>query len=178
MARTRTKPAAVREAPTSPAAPRTLDELLELEAPELEALYHGAGVPQIADLTGDLRGRMLAIPAVRGVPARAVRAFARSDRFPWRGKSFQDLAPDRGEGRNRVILDRWKLYRFETSVGRSLAGEFDAVLLDYDLPENPFFIRAIKDEVRELSPGLWLGQAWVRAGKRPPILGLYFGLSR
>jgi hypothetical protein len=50
------------------------------------------------------------------------------------------------------------------------------VQLDYDHAENPFFIRAIKDEIRELSPGLYLGQAWLLVGAKAH-LGLYFGLT-
>jgi hypothetical protein len=44
------------------------------------------------------------------------------------------------------------------------------------LPENPFFIRAIKDEIRELAPGLYLGQAHVEV-KGKTTLVLYFGLE-
>ena len=32
---------------------------------------------------------------------------------------------------------------------------FDAFQLDYDNRDNPFFVRAIKDEVRQLRPGLF-----------------------
>jgi hypothetical protein len=154
----------------------TLDELLGLDAAALETLYRTASVPRIADLHGDLRGRMLAIPTVKGPVASVLRAFAGSSAFPWRGKSFTPLATDRGEGVNRVFTDRLHLFRFETFVGPSRAGAFDAVQLDYDKPENPFFIRAIKDEIRQLSPGLYLGQAYVQL-KDQAHLGLYFGLA-
>jgi hypothetical protein len=78
---------------------------------------------------------------------------------------------------NRVVLDRWRLYRFETSIGPSRAGDFDALQLDYDNRDNPFFIRPIKDEMRELSTGLWLGQAYLQL-PRAAHLVLYFGLTR
>ena len=108
-----------------------------------------------------------------------IRAFASSQRFPWRGKSFAHQDDARGGGMNRVVLDRFKLYRFETFVAPSRAGGFDAVQLDYDLPENPFFIRAIKDEVRQLRPGLFLGQAYLQTSKAAePRLVLYFGLEQ
>jgi hypothetical protein len=61
-------------------------------------------------------------------------------------------------------------------VGRSRAGEFDAVQLDYDLSPNPFFIRAIKDEIREIGPGLWLGQAYAQIQGKAHLV-LYFALS-
>jgi len=153
-----------------------LDELLELDAPALLELYRAARVPRLTEVAGDLRGRMLAVPSLSGRTAAAVRAFAGSDRFPWRGKSFRPFDDARGEGINRVVLDRFRLYPFHTFIGPSKAGDFDAVQLDYDLPENPFFIRAIRDEIRELSPGLYLGQAHVRIGGTYR-LWLYFGLT-
>jgi hypothetical protein len=157
---------------------RELDELLDLAPRELSELYRQhARVPELADVKGDLRGRMLAIPALTGLAAAIPRALARSNSFPWRGKTFSPRNTEEGEGINRVILDRFHLFRFETFVGPSRAGSFDAVQLDYDLPENPFFIRAIKDEIRELSPGLYLGQAYVMVSGKAH-LGLYFGLSK
>jgi hypothetical protein len=96
--------------------------------------------------------------------------------FPWRGKSFSPHDTGAGEGINRIFNDRITRYRFETYIGRSRAGDFDALQLDYDLPENPFFIRPIKDEIRQLRPGLYLGQAYLK-GRREPHLVLYFGLS-
>lgn len=154
-----------------------LDDLLRLDAAGLETLYRTARVPRLDDVQGDLKGRMLAWPAIKGGLAAALRRFAGSDRFPWRGKTFRALGPDRGEGDNRVLSDRRHWYRFTTFVGPSRAGAFDAVQLDYDHPENPFFIRAIKDEIRELRPGLYLGQAWLETGGRARLV-LYFGLER
>jgi hypothetical protein len=163
---------------SAPRVPERLDELLELDAPALRALYEAASVPRLQDVEGDLRGRMLAIPAVKGPVARLIRRWAGSRRFPWLGKSFTPEGAERGHGLNRILSDRLKLFRFETFIGRSRAGDFDALQLDYDDPKNPFFIRAIKDEIRELRPGLYLGQAWIQVGERAPVLGLYFGLER
>jgi hypothetical protein len=159
------------------ALPGHLDELLGHGAAALGALYRAARVPAIADLSGDLRGRMLALVDLPGPLTRLGRALASTSWFPWRGKSFHQDAEGSG-GVNRVGTDRLRLFRFSTSVGPSRAGAFDAVQLDYDRPQNPVFIRAIKDEIRELSPGLYLGQAWLAAGQRAPRLVLYFGLER
>jgi hypothetical protein len=51
------------------------------------------------------------------------------------------------------------------------------VHLDYDHPGNPFFIRAIHDELRRLRDGLYLGQAYLIRPGTPRLL-LYFGLER
>jgi hypothetical protein len=154
----------------------TLDGLLDLGCDALRALYEGARVPRLTDVRGDLRGRMLAWPAMRPPIRTAVRAFAGSRVFPWRGKSFSPMGEDRGEGINRVVSDRFRLYRFETYVGRSRAGDFDCVQLNYDLPENPFFIRPIKDEIREIAPKLYLGQAYLQLKEKAHLV-LYFGLT-
>jgi hypothetical protein len=160
-------------------APHKLDELLALDAETLGKLYANATVPRLSDVRGDLRGRMLAIPSLEKSPVtRLIRMWAGSSRFPWRGKSFDPKSEDHGVGSNRVVHDRVKLFSFETYVARSRAGDFDAVQIDYDHAPNPFFIRAIKDEIRELRPGLYLGQAWLQLPKRKPILALYFGLER
>ena len=157
----------------------TLDDLAAMTADELHQVYAACATPTIAEVSGDLRGRMLAFNGLgRGLLARALRAFARWRFFPWRGKSFKTLGPDRGEGINRVFGDRkprhW--FRFETKIGPSRAGGFDAFHLDYDNPGNPFYIRAIKDEIRRVQPGLYLGQAYLLTRKRARLV-LYFGLA-
>lgn len=161
------------------AAPRTLDDLAALGPEGLERLYHEARAPKVSDMEGRLVGRMLALPALHSLPVMPglLRWYARSPFFPWQGKTFKTLGAGRGEGINRVLGDRRQWYRFRTFVGPSRAGAFDAVQLDYDAPENPWFIRAIKDEAREAAPGLWLGLAYLMV-KGSPRLALYFGLAK
>src|SRR5947209_19553376 len=74
----------------------TLDDLLALDAPALEALYRAARAPRIPDVEGDLRGRMLAVVDLPPALAGAVRALASSSAFPWRGKSFSPESAERG----------------------------------------------------------------------------------
>lgn len=156
-----------------------LDALLDRNCQELQRMYEGARVPLIGDVAGDLHGRMLAWPSLEARPgvAGAIRAFAGARSFPWRGKSFFPKSALGGDGINRVFADRLRLFRFETFIAPSRAGAFDALQLDYDLSGNPPVIRSIKDEIRELEPGLWLGQAWLKTKKRE-ILWLYFALAR
>jgi hypothetical protein len=173
-------PLTARQPAASPAPylPRDLDDLAQLDCDALSALYQGAQTPSIGEVRGDLRGRMLAVRGAGGRLSFILRAFAAWRFFPWRGKSFQPLSSARGEGINRVFSDRKpsRWFRFETFIAPSRAGAFEAFQLDYDNPDNPFFIRAIKDEIRCVAPGLYLGQAYVVLfGK--PRLALYFGLA-
>jgi len=75
---------------------------------------------------------------------------------------------DRGE--------RGVMFRFTTRIGRSRAGDFDALHIDYDQPGNPFFVRRIADELREIGRGLYLGQGYAIVGGSPRLF-VYFGLS-
>jgi hypothetical protein len=165
-------------APSPPARPSSLDDLADLDCAALLALYRQGDTPAIAAVVGDLRGRMLAVRGAGGWLFRMLRAFARWRFFPWRGKSFTARSATEGEGINRVFSDRKpaRWFRFATRIEPSRAGAFDAFQLDYDNPDNPFFIRAIKDELREVAPGLYLGQAYVVIAGRPR-LALYFGLQ-
>jgi hypothetical protein len=145
----------------------------------LAALYREARTPLVTALNGDLVGRMLAIPVLPSWMAGLMRRFAAWTRFPWRGKSFSAKDDRGGEGINRVFGDRnpRKWFRFDTFIAPSRAGAFDAFQLDYDNPGNPGLIRAIKDEVREVAPGLFLGLAYLMWRKKPRLI-LYFGLGR
>jgi len=163
---------------TAAGGPRTLDDLAAMGPDQLLALYRVAKTPRIKDLDGKLTGRMLVVPAIHEKHVAALlRDFAAGGPMPWQGKTFTSGTAGRGEGINRVFGNRATWYRFDTFVGKSRAGDFDAVQLDYDRPSNPFFVRPIKDEVREVGPGLWLGIAYLHT-KEKDRLGLYFGLAR
>jgi hypothetical protein len=159
---------------------RSLDDLARLTPDELRALYLRGTVPgALAVLDGDLVGRMLAVRgAGRGVALRALAAVAGSPGFVWGGKSFHAVDAATGKGINRVRLaGRHRLFPFRTLFGPSVIDGGPCVILDYDDPDNPGFIRAIHDEVREVDPGLYLGPAcWKREG-RTPLVVLWFALD-
>lgn len=159
--------------------PRSLDDLAALDAHTLREHYSRAAVPALAALDGDLLGRMLAVRGAGRIWLALLGAFAGWRYFPWRGKSFAvGSEATRGDGINRVFGDsaprRW--FRFETFIGPSRADAGQAFQLDYDNADNPCFIRAIKDEVRQIAPGLFLGQAYIVLFGRPRLV-LYFALA-
>jgi hypothetical protein len=169
-------------APESTSTPALgLDELAAMSFDELEAHYRGATVPaSLRPLDGALRGRMLAVRFLQGPIANVLRRFAASPGFPWGGKSFSAAGEREGSGINRVripsVLGAQNLFPFKTRFDRSVLDGAPAVVLDYDLPENPPYIRKIHDEVREVSPGVYLGPAmWKREGG--PALVLWFALD-
>jgi hypothetical protein len=86
----------------------------------------------------------------------------------WRGKVFY---PERQALLNRVgplgvLIARAQVYR-----AKSLADRREAIVLDYSVSSLPF--RAIRDEMREVAPGLYLGVVyWV--GSKTINFGLEF----
>jgi hypothetical protein len=157
----------------APRATLSLDELLAMDGGALLALYRNGSTPRLQDLDGEFRGRMLAIP---GIPVLVSQIAERFYRMIWRGKSFRSTGAT-GEGMNHLLGGRVKALHYTTVVAASRAGAFDAVHLDYDLPKNPWPVRFIKDELRALSPNLFLGQMYVAVGQTPK-LGSWFALER
>ena len=158
----------------------TLEDLAKKDDAELARLYAGGRVPDhLRALDGDLRGRMLAVKLLdRGPIARAIAAFSSGRKFPWAGKSFTSDDATHGKGINRIRLwGRHRLFPFETSIGKSVIDGAPAVVLDYDLVDNPAAIRAMHDEVREVAPGLFLGPGCLKRRSGPPVVVLWFALD-
>ena len=155
-----------------------IDDLAGMDPDTLMELYRNARTPRLEDLDGKLTGRMLAVPRIqRPHVKRWLGRFSKSGLFPWQGKTFAHETAEHGHGVNRLLGERVAWFRFHTSIGPSHAGDFDAVHLDYGQDGNPPLVRQVKDEVREVAPGLWLGLAYLRM-KDGDHLGCYFGITR
>lgn len=81
----------------------------------------------------------------------------------WQGKRF-DGKTGTGvnlfrDGINAVKED----YNFVMDVGPSgIDQDFQVIKIDYDLPENPWWLRLVVDEIVEVEPGLYLGKIHVK----------------
>jgi hypothetical protein len=155
-----------------------LESLSRLNVDELGHLYAAGTVPaSVQALAGHPKGRMLAVALLdHGIPGAVIRTFAGASLFPWGGKSFTgtDAA---GAGVNRVHFGgRHQLFPFLTRIQASAVDGAPCIALDYDLPDNPAFIRSIHDEVREIEPGLYLGPAMWKTAHGPKFV-LWFALD-
>jgi len=129
------------------------------------ALPHPAEAPR-----GELRGRAVALAGVQRLPGPARRALARALAAliapVWRGKRIEA-----GGGTNLWLPPRLPFARF---VPRR--AEDGALLLDYDVPENPGPLRGVVGELRPLAPGLQLGRMDLAvAGRRRTVLWFTLG---
>lgn len=156
----------------------TLDDLAAMGPDELMELYRRAKTPALADLDGRLNGRLLAVPRVQEPHVRAwLEKFASSGLFPWQGKTFEHETAGHGHGVNRLLGERVNWFHFETSIGRSKAGDFDSVQIDYSHDGNPPLVRDVRDEVREVAPRLWLGLAYLHLDDGDH-LAAFFAITR
>lgn len=158
-----------------------LDRLAAKSSDELDALYRASRVSSSMHAAdGALVGRMLAVRGLPGALGAPLRRWAASPSFVWEGKTFQADSDERGVGHNRVfvpgVFGRQNLFPFETSFGPSAIDGKPTLILDYDLGVNPGYIRKIHDEIREVSPGIFLGPAMWK-GSRGNALVLWFGLD-
>jgi len=166
----------------------SLDELSLMSVGELEGVYRAGSVPySLEALNGELRGRVLTMvgPGGRAPLVDIIRAIEASDGFPWAGKTFTASSPIEGTGINRMRLPggrqrNW--FPFATSMARSAVDDEPCILLDYDnshdadADANPWLIRKIRDELREVAPKLFLGPALLNTPTRPRLMA-YFALQ-
>jgi hypothetical protein len=124
-------------------------QLLQLRQSELDELFAaspvgripsgtGAGIPMIANRT--LLGAFL-----RGIAP-----------FLWKGKVFR---PETADLMNRILPWGKLAIRARVYVDRSWKAPGDAIILDYST--TSVFARYVRDEIREVGPGIYLGKVFI-----------------
>lgn len=115
-------------------------------------------------------GRGQALIASGTVAARAVVAFVRL--FAWRGKEFD------AQGRTlRNIISPFAVSAIKADVYLD-ASRFDGnpcIVLDYSKTSS--VARWIRDEIREVAPGLYVGLVYVRSRRAPLHFALRFDVA-
>ncbi len=159
----------------------TLDALSDMASEQLDALYRQGQLPEsMARLDGKPKGRMLAVRGLDTTPLSfPLRLLASSRLFPWAGKSFRSATDKTGEGINRInlTLSQRTWFPFNTVIEPSVIDGKPCIYLDYDLAGNPWFVRRIRDELREVAPGLFLGPAMWKQKDAGAMLVLWFAID-
>lgn len=142
------------------AAPRTMQELVRMPEGDLRALF--AVSPAGAVPSGFVPGR-----AIKNPGSRTTVANSRATRAVWQGKVFRDD----GTMINRVF-GLGRAIPADVYVGESITDGQPALILDYSRSR---LWPAVRDEVREVSPGLYLGVMY--KGKANPEVKTFFALD-
>lgn len=123
--------------------------LLYRSQAELDELYQNSSVGAIPE--GDSQGTALFFPG--SIVAKVLAVIIRL--FIWQGKVFYR---DQSFLLNKVSLFRLQAIKAQVYQGESWLCDGDAIVLDYS--KTSFLAQKIRDEIREVAPGVYLGQAY------------------
>jgi len=140
-ATTTTAPAAKRSKPIN-----DLNQFLEMPADQLDELFRSAAAGEIP--TGEGKGLAIIAPGtkVSDEIARFVNLFT------WKGKVFD---PASGTLRNKILPLGHRAIVARVYKEKSWFDGKEAIILDYS--KTSLLAKWIRDEIREVSPGIYLG---------------------
>jgi hypothetical protein len=133
----------------------TVDQLVGMSQAERDDLFRASPPGEVPD--GDSEGTVLLSASTRVVPSKLLdrigATFARW--LAWRGKVFR---AKEGDLLNKVTVLNLKAIRAKVYRGPSWLDGNEAIVLDYS--KSSFVAQKIRDEIREVAPGLYLGLVW------------------
>jgi hypothetical protein len=135
--------------------PLTENDLLDLTDDELDELYGNSPAGEIPD--GEAGGKVLVgsrHERVSDTAAWLVRTLA------WKGKVFDR---ERGELRNRISPFAFQAVRARVYKDASWFDRKETIVLDYS--KTSLIARRVRDEIREVAPGVYLGVVFWGKGK-------------
>ena len=131
----------------------TVETWLSKSREELDQIYRDAAPGEIP--TGDTQGTAILAGSTF---AKLVAKFARI--FAWQGKVFDLFSADRQSGVlvNKVTPFRMKLIVAKVYRDKSWMDDKETIVIDYS--KTSLLARVIRDEIREVEPGVYLGKVW------------------
>jgi hypothetical protein len=127
----------------------TTTDLVRMSQADLDALYQNSPIGEVPD--GDSKGTAMIIPG--SVLAKVLLPLIKL--LAWQGKVFyreQEFLF------NKVSLFSFKAIKAKIYRGESWVCEGEAIILDYS--KTSFVAQKIRDEIREVAPGIYLGSAY------------------
>ena len=121
-------------------------QLLEMSPDELDSLFRGSAAGAIP--VGRTKGTVLVAPGTEVAwPAKRLIHW-----LAWRGKIFN---PERGDLLNIVSMFGLKAVRAKVYKAASWLDQAETIVLDYS--QTSRIAHKVRDEIREVSPGVYLG---------------------
>jgi hypothetical protein len=131
----------------------TVKTWLSKSREELDQIYRNAEPGKIPE--GDTQGTAILAGSAF---SKAVAAFARL--FAWQGKVFDLFSSDHQSG---ILVNKITSFSLTFIIAKVYRGQSwmdgkDTIVIDYS--KTSFFAKAIRDEIREVEPGVYLGKVW------------------
>lgn len=120
---------------------------------ELDEIYRNAPAGTVPK--GDTLGTAIVTGSFL---AKCFAAFARL--FAWQGKVFDLFPPDHVNG---LLINKISAFSLTFIVAKvykdaSWMDDKETIVIDYS--KSSFFAKKIRDEIREVEPGIYLGKVW------------------
>ena len=133
----------------------THNDLLDLSGDELDELFRSSPAGEIPN--GDAEGKVLVGSDDDDVSDK-VAWIART--LTWKGKVFNR---EKGDLKNKILPFGIKAVRAKVYKEASWFDGEETIVLDYS--KTSFFARKVRDEIREVAPGLFLGLVYWKKDK-------------
>ena len=133
----------------------TQNDLLDLSSDELDELFRRSPAGEIPN--GDAEGKVLVGSDDDDVSDK-VAWIART--LAWKGKVFNR---EKGDLKNKILPFGIKAVRAKVYKQASWFDGEETIVLDYS--KTSFFARKVRDEIREVAPGLFLGLVYWKKDK-------------
>lgn len=126
-----------------------VDQLLTMSQEQLDALFTASPAGEIPD--GEAEGTAIVAPGTTYSPtiARFISNFA------WQGKVFDT---EKGVLRNKILPLGLNAIIAKVYKGESWLDGKECIVLDYS--DTSLLAQWIRDEIREISPGVYLGKVY------------------
>ncbi|MDX2481823.1 MAG: hypothetical protein QNK24_15990 [Desulfuromusa sp.] len=131
----------------------TIQKWLTLDREQLDEIYKDAAAGKIP--SGDTRGTAIVAGTF------FARCYAHVARlFAWQGKVFDLFPPDQQNG---ILINKITAFSMTFIVAKvykdaSWMDGKETIVIDYS--KTSFLARKIRDEIREVEPGVYLGKVW------------------
>jgi len=131
----------------------TVSTWLNKDRSELDVIYRGAAAGKLP--SGETRGTAIVAGSFL---SRWYARFARL--FAWQGKVFDLFPPHRENG---ILINKISPFSLSFIVAKvyrdaSWMDGNETIVIDYST--TSFFAKKIRDEIREVEPGVYLGKVW------------------
>ena len=130
----------------------TVSRFVDMSREQLDEIFKNAQAGAVP--TGEMRGTAIVAGSLFSqLYARLARLFA------WQGKVFDIFAPpDSGVLINKISALSLTFIVAKVYRGPSWMDGKEAIIIDYS--KTSFFAKKIRDEIREVEPGIYLGKVW------------------
>ncbi len=155
----------------------TAKDLQQRSEVEIDEIYRESDTPEVQELEGRYHGTVVS-GSVFPFDVDGALHLINNPWMPWKGKKFYPIDDEEARGCNWYEVGPMERngYRFVGRQTPAIYGLNDAYVADYDLPDNPGAVQSVRDEIKRVREGLYLGRTYMRIRGEHQFV-MYFALD-